>query len=224
MLKVKQFSVSVWVNVYVRPRLTILPCLQPVCRFRLTCQSARRGCVRARGAPSSAAWSTIKFLSKWKRRNSKPAPPKRKVWKWSRGSVPYNVDHMTWLRYIWVSRRTHPFPGVVTCVFVCLQSRRSTAQSTARATCAAGQPVSWEQRGTVRGTSRTALTSAAWWQWDASTPTRLPSLMEKSRWNPQSSSRAMPWMANSPLLIKGRIEFQQRGWRGLHSDTARLWF
>lgn len=105
---------------------------------------------------------------------------------------------------------------IMICVCMCLQSRRSTAQSTVQATCAAGLPVSWEQRGRARRTSRIAPTSAAWWRWDASTLTRLPSLMEKSRLNPQSSSRAMPWMANSPLLIKGRIEFQQQCGRGLY--------
>lgn len=97
---------------------------------------------------------------------------------------------------------------------VCLQSRRSTAQSTVQATCAAGLPVSWALRGRARQTSKIALTSAAWWRWDASTRTRLSRLTGKSRLNPQSSSRDMPWMANSPLLIKGKIEFQP-GCRGL---------
>lgn len=91
-----------------------------------------------------------------------------------------------------------------------LQSPRSTARSTVQATCAAGPPLSWEQRGRARGrarqTSRTAPTSAAWWRWDVSTPTPLPRLMEKSELNPQSSSHATPWMANSPLLIKGGVE------------------
>lgn len=61
--------------------------------------------------------------------------------------------------------------------------------------------------GKARQTSKIVPTSAAWLRWDVSTPTPLPRLMEKSRSNPQSSSRAMLWMANSPLLIKGTVEF-----------------
>lgn len=85
-----------------------------------------------------------------------------------------------------------------------LQSPRSTARSTVQATCAAGRPVSWGQRERVRQTNTIAPTSAAWSLWDESTPTRLCRLMEKFRLNPLSSSHAMPWMANSLLLIKGR--------------------
>lgn len=87
---------------------------------------------------------------------------------------------------------------------MCLQSHRSTAQFTVQATCAAGLPVSWEQRGRERQTNKIALTSVAWWQWDVSTPTHLPRLMEKSELNPQSSLHVTPWMGNSPLSIKGR--------------------
>lgn len=61
--------------------------------------------------------------------------------------------------------------------------------------------------GKARQTSKIVPTSAAWLRWDVSTPTPLPRLMEKSRSNPQSSSHAMLWMANSPLLIKGRVKF-----------------
>lgn len=90
----------------------------------------------------------------------------------------------------------------------CLQSRRSTAQFTVQATCAAGRPASWEQRERVRQTNMIALTSAAWWLWGESTPSALHRLTEKSRSNPLSSSHAMPWMANSLLLIKGRTDIQ----------------
>lgn len=88
------------------------------------------------------------------------------------------------------------------------QSRRSTARSTAQATCAAGRPASWEQRERVRQTNTMALTSAAWWLWGESTPSALRRLTEKCRSNPLSSSHAMPWMANSLLLIKGRLDIQ----------------
>lgn len=94
---------------------------------------------------------------------------------------------------------------------LCPQSHRSTAQFTVQAICAAGLPVRWEQRGRARETNRIAPISAVWWLWDVSTPTYLPKLTEKSELNPQSSSHAMPWMANSPLSIKGRLEFQQGG-------------
>lgn len=117
------------------------------------------------------------------------------------------------------------------CVCMCLQSHRSTAQSTVRATCAAGLPVSWEQTERVKQTSRTAPTSAAWWQWDGSTPIRLPRSTGKCESNQQSLSRAMPWMANSPLLIKGRIRFQWReaGGGGImnndwHMSDAFHWY
>lgn len=90
----------------------------------------------------------------------------------------------------------------------CRQSRRSTARSTVQATCAAGRPARWEQRERVRRTNTIALTSAAWWPWGESTPSALRRLTEKCRSNPLSSSHATPWMANSLLLIKGRLDFQ----------------
>lgn len=81
--------IFVWVSDWVRASdwvrestLTLLSCSQPVCRSRLTSQLVQHGCVQAHGALSSAAWSTTKFLSKWRRRNSRPAPPKRKVGRW----------------------------------------------------------------------------------------------------------------------------------------------
>lgn len=92
----------------------------------------------------------------------------------------------------------------VVCVCVRPQSHRSTAQFTVQATCAAGLLVSWERRGRVRQTSKIAPISAAWWRWGASTLTHPPRSTEKSELNQQSSSRAMPWMENSPLSIKGR--------------------
>lgn len=48
------------------------------------------------------------------------------------------------------------------CVCICFQSHRSTARSTVQATCAAGRPVSWAQKGRGKQTSRKAPTSAAW--------------------------------------------------------------
>lgn len=100
--------------------------------------------------------------------------------------------------------------GVIFCFLFCfhLQSRRGTARSTVQATCAAGRAASWEQRERVRRTSMTAPTSAAWWPWAASTRSVPCRLTERSRSNPRSSSHAMPWMANSPLLIKGRSDMQ----------------
>lgn len=89
-----------------------------------------------------------------------------------------------------------------------LKSRRSTVQSTVQATCGAGTPVSWKRRVRVMQINRIALTSAVWSLLGASTPTRLPKLMAISGSNPQSSSHAIPWMASSPLLIKGKLEFE----------------